>query len=76
MQATVNGAQLNLQETVELQQKTLFDVIMEAANGEIFSVLQIGNSFWVLKEQLNQFKSQILHGILIGCGLRFVRNLL
>lgn len=56
MQTTVNGAKLNLQEAVELQEKTLFDVVMEAANGEIFSVLQIGNSLRVLQGQLNEFK--------------------
>lgn len=39
MQATINGAQLNLQEAVELQQEALLDVVMEAADGEIFSVL-------------------------------------
>lgn len=49
MQATINGAQLNLQEAVELQQETLLDVVMEAADGEIFSVLQIGNSLWILE---------------------------
>lgn len=48
MQTAVNGAQLDLQEAVEFQQKTLFDVVMEAADGEIFSVLQIGNSLRVL----------------------------
>jgi len=56
MQTAINGTELNLQETVELQQKTLFDVIMEAANGEIFSILQIGNSLWILKRQLSTFK--------------------
>lgn len=56
MQAAVNGAKLNLQEAVELQQETLFDVVMEAADGEIFSVLQIGNSLRVLEGQLNEFK--------------------
>lgn len=56
VQTTINGTQLNLQETVELQQETLFDVVMEAANGEIFSVLQIGNSLRVLRRQLNEFK--------------------
>jgi len=39
MQATINGPQLNLQEAVEFQQETFLDVVMEAANGEIFSVL-------------------------------------
>jgi len=49
MQATINGAQLNLQEAVELQQETLLDVVMETADGEIFSVFQIGNSLWILE---------------------------
>lgn len=56
MQTAINGAKLNLQEAVELQQETLFDVVMEAADGEIFSVLQIGNSLRVLQGQLNEFK--------------------
>lgn len=38
MQTAINGAQLNLQEAVELQQQALLDVVMEAADGEIFSV--------------------------------------
>lgn len=48
MQTAVNGAKLNLQEAVELQQQTLFDVVMEAANSEILVVLEVADPLGVL----------------------------
>lgn len=39
MQAAINRAQLNLQEAVEFQQETFFDVVMKAADGKVFFVL-------------------------------------
>lgn len=57
MQTAVNGAELDLQEAVEFQQQTLFDVVMEAANGEILLVLEVGDSLGVLYSRLNEFPS-------------------
>ena len=55
MQTAVNGAKLNLQEAVEFQQQTLFDVVMEPANSEILLVLEVADSLGVLYSRLNEF---------------------
>lgn len=57
MQAAVNGAELNLQEAVELQQQPLFDVVMKAPHGKILLILEVGDSLGVLYSRLNEFAS-------------------
>lgn len=57
MQTAVNGAKLNLQEAVEFQQQTLFDVVMQATNREILLVLEVADSHGILYSRLNEFAS-------------------
>lgn len=55
VKASIDRAQLDLQKAVELQQQALLDVVVQAPYREVFPVLQLGYTLWILESNLLSF---------------------